>query len=129
MDSGLEASPRPRNDGRAISARSTAAVRTQQSPQCRRRRTTALQTTTTAAAAAPALERAVSMIAAPGPDLAAKYPVRPSGVAEDQRYHDGHADQHQDLAVFRRGGLPDVNALRHDPGIHADAEPGIRECE
>src|ERR1700710_2902101 len=92
---------------------------------CRPRRARVRQTTTAAARAAPASVREASMVAALGIDLAAKYPIGPAGVAEDQRHHDGDADQHQDLAVFRCGRLPDVDALRHDVRVHADTEPGI----
>src|SRR5947209_4037958 len=110
-------------------ARSTAAIRTRLSRQSRRRRAKVPRTRTGAAAAAPASASGPSMIAALGPNLAAEDPISPPGVAEDQRYHDGHADQHQDLAVFRRRSLPDVDALRHDVRIHADAEPGIGQRE
>src|SRR5258708_3864667 len=103
----------------AILARSTALFHMPRWQLCRRHPATVRQTTTAAVQAATASVREASMVAALGIDLAAKYPIGPAGVAEDQRHHDGDADQHQDLAVFRRCSLPDVDALRHDVGIHA----------
>src|SRR5947208_3658311 len=91
-----------------IPAQSTAVTRMQRWQRCRPRRARAPRTTSAAAPAAPAFSQAPSMVAALGPDLAAEYPVGPCGIAEDQRYHDGNADQHQDLAVLRGGRLPDI---------------------
>ena len=69
------------------------------------------------------------MIAAPGLHLAAEHPIGPRRIAENQRDQHGDAEQHEDLAVLRRGRLPDGDALRHDIGIHADAEAGIGQRE
>src|SRR4051794_22187688 len=96
----------PGMTGGVIRARSTAVTRMQRWQRCRPRRARAPQTTTAAAPAAPAFSQASSMVAALRPDLAAEYPVGPCGITQDQRYHDGNADQHQDLAVLRRGRLP-----------------------
>ena len=63
-----------------------------------------------------------SMIAALGPDLAAKYPIDPRGIARNQRHQHGNADQDEDLAGLWRRRLPDGDALRRDLGIHADAK-------
>src|SRR4051794_2632176 len=112
-----------------ISARSTAAGKTKSGPPCRRRRAKARQTTTGAARAVADLAQPASMIPASGSDLSAEDPIDPSGIAEDQRYQHGDANQHQELTVLRRGRLPDRDALRHDVGIHADAESRIGEHE
>src|SRR5450759_1926758 len=111
------------------SARATAASHRTRWPPCRRRRAKGLRTTTGAAPAAAAFAPGASMIAAPGLDLAAEYPIGPRGIAENQRYQTANAEQHEDLAVLRRCRLPDGDALRHDIGPHADAEPGIGQCE
>src|SRR5689334_9289445 len=81
--------------------------------RCQRRQTTARQTTSIAAPATAAF-RPASVIAVSGPDLAAKHPIGPGGIGEDQRDQHGDADQHEQLAVAWGGGLPDVDALRHD---------------
>src|SRR5436305_3867961 len=94
----------------------------------RRRATTAR----TSRAAAPAAARAGHLYRAPPSviprfrvDLAAEHPVGERGVGDDHRDQDRHADQHELLALGRRRGLPDRDALRHDKRIHADAKPGI----
>src|SRR6185312_14098033 len=94
-------------------------------PRCRRRPARARQTTAGAAPAAPVWVPAASMVAASVRDLAAENPIGPAGITEDQRHEYGHAEQHEDLAVFGRGRLPDRDALRYDIGPHADAETGI----
>src|ERR1700677_3536332 len=108
-----------------MSARSIAAARTTRWRPRRRRRARGLRTTTGAPPAVVFWAAEALMIAAPGSYLAAKHPIGPRGVAEDQRHEHGHAEQHEDLAVLGRCRLPDGDALRHDIGPHADAEPGI----
>src|SRR6187200_3348277 len=97
--------------GGLISARSTAAGRTTPRSRSRPRRATAPRTTAGAAPMAADWARMGSMIAAPGPYLAAEDIIGPAGVAEDQRDQHGDADQHEGLAVLGRGRLPDGNAL------------------
>src|SRR5439155_25096961 len=104
-----------------ISARSTAAGQTKSAPQCRRRQAKGQRTTAGAAATGEVSAPSASMVSALRFHLAAKHPIGPGGIAEDQRYQHGNAEQHEDLAVRRRRGLPDRDALRHDIGIHADA--------
>src|SRR5687767_13512851 len=105
---------------RLISARSTAAGKTKSAPRCRRRRARARRTTTAAAAAGEeASARSALMVPALRFDLAAKHPIGPGSIAEDERDQSGDADQHEELAVLRCRRLPDRNALRHDIGIHA----------
>src|SRR5882762_4452415 len=69
------------------------------------------------------------MITALGSHLAAEYIIGPRRIAENERYQYGDADQHEDLAAAGRRRLPDGDALRHDIGPHADAEPGIGQRE
>src|ERR1700687_278008 len=69
------------------------------------------------------------MITALGPYFAAEYPIGPRGVAENERYQHGNAEQHEELTVLWRCRLPDGDALRHDIGPHADAEAGIGQRE
>src|ERR1700704_3956378 len=88
--------------------------------RCRRRRprrAKGRQTTRGAAPAVAVLAAPASMIAAPGSHLAAEYPIGPRGIAENDRYQHGHADQHEELAAMGRCRLPDRDALRHDVGI------------
>src|SRR5579864_7990195 len=93
-----------------ISVQSRAAGQTRSGRRCRRRRARALRTTAAAASAGVDFAPAASMITAPVPDLAAEHPVSPCGVAEDQRHQHADAEQHEDLAVLGRGGLPDRDA-------------------
>ena len=111
------------------SARATAASHRTRRPPRRRRRAKGLRTTTGAAPAVAVFAPDASMIAAPGLDLAAEHPIGPRGITENQRYQTGNAEQHEDLAVLRRCRLPDGDALRHDIGPHADAEPGVGQRE
>src|SRR5690606_8652362 len=69
--------------------------------------------------------RGSSVIAGVGIDLAAKHPVGPARIGEDDGNHDRHPDQHEGLAVGGCGRLPDCDAARYDIGPHADAEAGI----
>src|SRR5258706_12532254 len=87
------------------------------------------KTTSGAAPAAEAFAHSASMITALGPYLAAEYPIGPRGIAENERYQHGNAEQHEELAVPWRCRLPDGDALRHDIGPHADAEAGIGQRE
>src|SRR5580704_16882322 len=112
-----------------IWARATASGRRRQCQPCRRRRAKGLRTTTDAAPAAADFEHRASMITAFGPDLAAEYPIGPAGVAQNQRYQDGHAVQHEDLAALGRSRLPDGDAPRYDIRIPADAESEIGQRE
>src|SRR5229473_2407594 len=98
-------------------------------PPWRRRRARALRTTTGVAPAVAGFAPSASMVAAPGPDLAAEYPIGPSGITENEGHKDGDADQHEQLAVLRRCRLPDRDALRHNIGPHADAKSGIGQRE
>src|SRR6202007_617201 len=91
--------------------------------RCRRPRAKGPRTTGGDGRAGVGWRAEASVIAVAGANLAAKHQIGPGGVAEDQRDQDGDADQHEELAVLRRGGLPDRDALRYDIGIHADAEP------
>src|ERR1019366_9853016 len=83
------------------SARATAASHRKRWPPCRRRRAKGRRTTTGAAPAAAVFARLASMIAAPGLDLAAEYPIGPRGIAENERYQTGKPEQHEDLAILR----------------------------
>src|SRR6516225_12047119 len=94
-----------------------------------RRRAKVWQTIESAAQAVVFPVSKTSMIAAFGSDLAAKYPIGPRGVGKNKRYQHGDTEQHEDLAGRGRSRLPNGDALRHDIGIHADAEPGIGERE
>src|SRR3546814_18828635 len=60
-------------------------------------------------------------------DLAAEDPVGPGGVAEDQRDQHDRAYEHEYLAAFRRGRLPDRDAARNDVRPHRDGEPDHRQ--
>src|SRR3546814_13033107 len=62
-------------------------------------------------------------------DLAAEDPVGPGGVAEDQRDQHDRAYEHEYLAAFRRGRLPDRDAARNDVRPHRDGEPDHRQGE
>src|SRR5205814_8154903 len=85
--------------------------------------------TTGAAPAVAVFAARASMIAALGPHLAAEYPIGPGGITQNQRYQHGNPDQQEAQTVLRRRRLPDRDALRHDIGIHADAESGIGQRE
>src|SRR3546814_9732204 len=62
-------------------------------------------------------------------DLAAEDPVGPGGVAEDQRDQHDRAYEHEYLAAFRLGRLPDRDAARNDVRPHRDGEPDHRPGE
>src|SRR5438034_6860640 len=115
--------------GRLISARATAEAHKPRRPHCRGRRAKRLRTTTGAAAPVAAFAFRTSVVAALAPYLAAEYPIGPGGVTEDQRYQHGNPEQQEDEAVLRCRRLPDGDALRHDIGMHADAEPRIGQRE
>src|SRR5258707_13894621 len=115
--------------GGLISPRATAEGHRPQWPRCRHSRARGLRTTTAAAPAAAVLAARASMIAALGSHLAAEYPIGPGRVAENQWYQHRNPDQQEAQAALRRRRLPDGDALWHDIGIHADAEPGIGQRE
>src|SRR5262249_20016115 len=97
-------------------------LRPSRPPTATIRRTTAGDVTAVAVFAPKA-----SVIADAGADLAAEDPIGPTGIGEDERNQDRDSKEHEDLAVLGRSCLPDRDALRHDIGIHADAEANIRE--
>ena len=63
------------------------------------------------------------------PHFAAEDPVGPSGVADDQWHGDGDPDEHEYLATFRCGGIPDGKGRRHDIGPDRDSQTGHAEEE
>jgi hypothetical protein len=63
-----------------------------------------------------AAPRRSSMITCVGPDLAAEYPIRPGGVAEDDRQQKQRAEDQEGLRTRRRGRVPQADARRHDVG-------------
>src|SRR5689334_890851 len=87
-----------------ISASATAASRMTAARRCRRRTATVRRTK---AADAPEVASAPSMIARSRFDLAAEHPVAPAGIGENEGNQERHTDQQKELAVARRGGLPD----------------------
>ena len=50
------------------------------------------------------------------PDFAAKNPIRPSGIGEDNGNHQPCADQHEQLASIGGSGVPNAHPRRDDVG-------------
>src|SRR5205085_8126087 len=78
---------------------------------CRRRPARAQRTTTgvvpAGAGSALGFACSASVISALGPHLAAEDPIGPRRISQNERHQHGDAEQHEDLAVLRRGRLPD----------------------
>src|SRR3954447_20552306 len=62
-------------------------------------------------------------------DLAAEHPIGPAGVSENDRHDDDSPDQHEQLALWRSGGVPDRHRTRHDIGVNADPKSDEAEKE
>ena len=62
-------------------------------------------------------------------DFAAKDPIRPARVHQDDRQQEQRADQQERLRPRRGGGVPQRDAWRNDAGKQADRETDLTHCE
>lgn len=55
-------------------------------------------------------------------DLASEHPIGPCGVGDDDRDEYARTDEHEDLASFRCGGIPDRHPPRNNVGPYRNSQ-------